>query len=216
MFTGLIQDVGRIVTIRRAARGARLTIRCALALGDVAIGDSIAVDGACLTMVARSSGDCFDADVSEETLARTKLGTARRGAPVNLELALRLGDRLGGHLVQGHVDGVGTLVAREPVGDAWDVTYELPEQLLDTVVEKGSITLDGVSLTVARLDGRRVTVAVVPHTASCTTVMDVPLGGQVNVETDLIGKYVRRVLSRTAAGGSSGLTLEGLANAGFL
>ncbi len=104
MFTGLIQDVGRIVTIRRAARGARLTIRCALALGDVAIGDSIAVDGACLTMVARSSGDCFDADVSEETLARTKLGTARRGAPVNLELALRLGDRLGGHLVQGHVE----------------------------------------------------------------------------------------------------------------
>ena len=216
MFTGLILDVGRIASVRRVPRGARITIRSALPLDEVAIGDSIAVDGACLTIVARSGRDSFEADVSEETLRRTKLRSAKPGAAVNLELALRLGDRLGGHLVQGHVDGLGTLVRRDPVGEGWDLTYELPEELMDTVVEKGSITLDGISLTVARLSGRQVTVAVVPHTAERTTVMDVAVGGPVNVETDLIGKYVRRVLSRARDEGSSGLTLEGLANAGFI
>ena len=163
MFTGLIEDVGTIERLNRTARGAKVTVRCRLDLAVVAIGDSIAVDGACLTAVAKR-GQTFDADVSEETLRRTKLGSARVGDPVNLEQALRLGDRLGGHLVQGHVDGVGRLVGHEAVGEGWDVTYEIPEDLLDTVVEKGSIALDGISLTVARLEGRRVTGAVVPHT----------------------------------------------------
>lgn len=213
MFTGLIQDVGAVEGLRRSGRDGRLTVRCALPLGDVALGDSVAVDGACLTVVA-TERDRFEADVSEETLRRTKLAGIRRGDPVNLELALRLGDRVGGHLVQGHVDGVGRLVARVPSGGGFELTYEIPEELLDTVVTKGSIALDGVSLTVARLEGRRVTVAVVPHTGARTTLVETRVGSAINVETDLLGKYVRRVLMR-ASGGGEGLA-RALADAGFM
>lgn len=214
MFTGLIEDVGEISALSRRGPEARLRVRTAIDLGEVQLGDSIAVDGACLTVVAMG-GDWFEADVSDETLKRTSLSGARVGTPVNLEQALRVGDRLGGHLVQGHVDGVGKLTAIDAVGDGWEITWELPEDLLDTVVEKGSITIDGVSLTVARLAGPRVTVAVVPHTAQETTVTRKPIGGPVNVETDLIGKYVRRVLTRVGGKDRGGLTLEALTKAGF-
>ena len=212
MFTGLVEDIGTLVAIQRSARSARVTIECALPMGDIAIGDSIAVDGACLTVVVKD-GPRFSADVSLETLQRTTLGDASAGHEAHLERALRLGAHVGGHLVQGHVDGVGTKVDQTRVGEGWDVTWTIPEGLLDTVVEKGSIAIDGVSLTVSRLEGDRVTVAVVPHTATKTTPTRRAIGAHVNIETDLVGKYVQRILTRH--GGDSGLSLDALKKAGF-
>ncbi|MGM0577482.1 MAG: riboflavin synthase [Myxococcota bacterium] len=215
MFTGLIEDVGRLDRLERQGREARLTVGTSIDMDGVALGDSIAVNGACLTAVAKGDG-WFRADVSEETLRRTNLGDLKPGDRVNLERALRVGDRMGGHMVQGHVDGVGRLVERTKVGDGWELTWEIPEDLLDTVVEKGSIALDGVSLTVAHLDGARVTVAVVPHTGEHTNMLDRPIGAPTNVETDLVGKYVRRSLERLGGGGDAGgLSLEALVKAGF-
>jgi riboflavin synthase len=215
MFTGLIEDLGKIESIAPRERGARLTISTALPLGEVQLGDSIAVDGACLTVVALG-GARFSADLSEETLRRTAFAGARPGHPVHLERALRLGDRLGGHLVQGHVDAVGKVAGVATVGDGFEVSWDLPDALLDTVVEKGSIAIDGVSLTVATLRGSRISAAIVPHTATRTTLTRKAAGASVNVETDMIGKYVRRSLERNAAAGSGGLDLETLGKAGFL
>ena len=215
MFTGIIEDIGRVRAIRRAASGARVAIETVIDLAEVAIGDSIAVNGACLTAVTLSGG-AFEADVSAETLARTTLADARPGQRVNLELALRLGGRLGGHLVQGHVDGVGRMVAREPSGAGWLLGFELPEALLDQVIEKGSVAIDGVSLTIATLRDPRITVAVVPHTADATTLGDLRPGARVNVETDLVGKYVRRALQRPGPSEDArGLTLEALRRSGL-
>lgn len=213
MFTGLIEDVGTLK--RRTSRpdGARVAFETAIDLDAVAIGDSVAVNGVCLTVVLKA-GRQFFADVSAETLARTTLGGLALGARVNLEQALRVGDRLGGHLVQGHVDGVGRFVDTRRVGDGWDLTFELPEALLSQVVEKGSIALDGVSLTVARLEDPRVTIAVVPHTGAMTNLMALAIGAPVNVETDVIGKYVERVLGR-GRGAAEGLTRESLEALGF-
>ena len=211
MFTGLVEDIGTLVTIERYTKGARIAVECDLPLDAVEIGDSIAVDGACLTAVA-IEGRRFTVDVSLETLQRTTLGQAKVGARVHLERALCLGDRLGGHLVQGHVDGVGKKTAQAKVGQGWDVTWEIPEALLDTVVEKGSITIDGVSLTISRLSDAQVTAAIVPHTAEMTTLTEGQVGEHVNIETDLVGKYVHRILTRKD---SSGVTMDALKKAGF-
>lgn len=218
MFTGIIQDVGAVAARVARPDGARMAFSTRLPLGEVALGASVAVNGACLTVVERD-GDRFWADVSKETLARTNLGGLAVGELVNLERALTLSAHLDGHIVQGHVDGVGRLAASRRVGDGWELDYDLPEALLPTVVEKGSITLDGVSLTVARLADPRVTIAVVPHTAVMTTLTRRPLGAAVNVETDVLGKYVQRMLSfgrGGAAAGRGGLTLADLAESGFL
>ncbi len=222
MFTGLIQDIGRVEAREARSQGAVLRVKTALDLGEIAVGDSVAVNGVCLTVVARDpTSGRLGMDVSRETLARSNLGSLAPGAGVNLELALRLGDRLGGHIVQGHVDGVGHLRGRERVGDGWELTYEVPDELLGAVVPKGSIAFDGVSLTVARLEGARVTVAVIPHTGGETTLTDRPVGASVNVETDILGKYVLRALGRLGAEGAapkgaSGLTEDKLAALGFL
>lgn len=217
MFTGLIEDLGRVEAIAPRPRGARLTVLTSLPLSEVGLGDSIAVDGACLTVVELGS-ERFAADVSEETLRRTALGAARAGQRVHLERALRLGDRLGGHLVQGHVDAVGRVLAVSRVGDGFEVRWELPEQLLDTVVEKGSIAVDGVSLTIASLSGACISAAIVPHTAARTTLTSKAAGAAVNIETDMIGKYVRRALERRGpgGGGGGGLDVEALTRAGFM
>lgn len=215
MFTGLVEDLGHIEAMVPRERGARLTIATALPLDEVRLGDSIAVDGACLTVVSLSTGR-FAADLSEETLRRTAFAAARPGQPVHLERALRLGDRLGGHLVQGHVDAVGKVAGVASVGDGFEVSWDLPDALLDTVVDKGSIAIDGVSLTIASLRGARISAAIVPHTATRTTLTRKAAGAPVNVETDMIGKYVRRSLERSAAAGSGGLDLETLGKAGFL
>jgi len=212
MFTGIIEDVGRVAANQRRPAGARMAFHTRIDLQGVGVGDSVAVNGACLTAV-QLEGDRFWVDVSRETLERTNLGELRVGDEVNLERALRLGDRLDGHLVQGHVDAVGRLVASRRVGDGWELDYSVPEALLPTVVEKGSITLDGVSLTVAALADPRVTIAVVPHTAAMTTLTRRPVGARINVETDILGKYVQRVLGRGRAPG--GLTRGALEELGF-
>lgn len=216
MFTGLVEDLGQIEAMVPRERGARLTIRTSLPLSEVRLGDSVAVDGACLTVVSLGAGR-FSADLSEETLRRTAFAAARPGQPVHLERALRLGDRLGGHLVQGHVDAVGKVAGVASVGDGFEVSWDLPDALLDTVVEKGSIAIDGVSLTIASLRGARISAAIVPHTATRTTLTRKAAGAPVNVETDMIGKYVRRSLERSAGAQSGGgLDLETLGKAGFL
>ena len=214
MFTGLVEDVGALRARTRQRDSARLTIATALPLAEIALGASVAVNGACLTVVAREER-AFQVDVSLETLTRTTLGALPLGAPLHLERALRLSDRLDGHLVQGHVDGTARLVSKRAVGDGWELTFELPEPLLPQVVEKGSIALDGVSLTIASLADPRLTVALIPHTGARTALLDLLPGAAVNVETDVIGKYVQRVLGRGGAG-RGGLTLATLATHGFI
>lgn len=219
MFTGIIEDLGRVATVDLGAGGARLRVETRLATGDLAdvkLGDSIAVMGACLTVTHHVRG-ALTFDVSTESLARTTLGRLTPGRKVHLERALRLGGRLDGHLVQGHVDGVARLADKARAGFGWELTYALADALLPQVVEKGSIALDGVSLTISRLVGPRITVALVPHTAAHTLLVDTAVGDEVNVETDLLGKYVQRLLSlgRAAAPGGRELDLAFLAEHGF-
>ena len=221
MFTGIVADVGTLVALSPVGRGARVTVATSIDLGACVLGDSIAVNGTCLTAVAlqpaHGSGlGRFEAELSQETLDCTTFRDRRPGDRVNLELAARLGDRLGGHLMQGHVDGVGRLVDRCAVGEAWDLTFEIPPALLPQIVPKGSIALDGVSLTVARLQDPRVTIAVIPHTAEHTTLGALPVGAAVNVETDVIGKYVQRLLGLgDQMAPPAGLSLQTLKDRGF-
>jgi len=194
MFTGLIEATGIITRMERAGTGARLEVYAPEFGRDMAIGDSIAVDGSCLTVVKFIRG-AFLADVSEETLRRTTLGDLSQGAKVNLERALRLSDRMGGHMVSGHVDGVGELVMRTPAGNSTVYQFRVPRELLEYVVPKGSIAVDGISLTVAQTKGDLVAVAVVPHTEQATTLGEKPIGGHVNVEVDMMAKYVRQFVA---------------------
>ena len=194
MFTGIIEELGTVV--RR--EGSRLRVECSTVLDDVALGASIAVNGCCLTAVdwgADGAAACdnptwWEADVSDETFARTAIGALKPGDPVNLERPVRLQDRLGGHLVQGHVDAVGEVVVAAP-----DLQVRMPRDLLRYVVEKGSITVDGVSLTVVDALDDGFTVAVIPHTAAVTTLGHKGPGDQVNLEVDVTAKYVERLLA---------------------
>jgi riboflavin synthase len=193
MFTGIIETTGRLARIEPRGGDVRLVIDAGtLALDDVAIGDSIAVSGVCLTAVA-IEGHAFAVDVSTETLSRTSLGALGAGARVNLEKALRLSDRLGGHLVSGHVDGLGRVVAIEPDARSQRWTFELPPDLARYAAPKGSIAIDGVSLTVNEVDGRRFGVNLIPHTIDVTTLGDRKAGDAVNIEVDMIMRYVERL-----------------------
>ena len=218
MFTGLIEDVGRVESVevvRAGAEGARrFTLDTLLAVDDASfpIGASLAVDGTCLTVVAKGSRR-VSLVAAAETLARTTLGRLAVGDRVNLERPLRLGDRLGGHLVAGHVDGVGSVAARRERGEALDVTLAASPDLLRYVVEKGSIAVDGISLTVNLVDERGFTVSLIPHTQGATTLGAKPVGAPVNLEVDLIGKYVEKLVAPHAARG--GLTVEKLREHGF-
>lgn len=191
MFTGLIEGTGTIQSHLPMSGGLRMGIRPDSAIERMTIGDSIAVSGACLTVVTFSHGR-FEVDVAPETLSKTTLGRARVGDRVNLELALRLGDRLGGHLVSGHVDGVGVIKAKKPVANAVLVAFEVPEVCARYIVEKGSVAVDGISLTVNACDKTSFEVSVIPHTAKVTTLGVKNAGDRVNIETDIIGKYVER------------------------
>lgn len=185
MFTGIVEELGSVA----ALEGPRLRLTAAKVLGDVQMGASIAVNGCCLTVVAWGD-DWWEADVSDETFRRTSLGALRPGDPVNLERPVRLEDRLGGHLVQGHVDAVGTVAAEVP-----DLRVTMPEALTRYVVEKGSITVDGVSLTVVDALADGFTVAVIPHTAEVTTLGRRAVGDQVNLEVDVMAKYAEKLLA---------------------
>jgi riboflavin synthase len=196
MFTGLVEELGRVRAVTPNATGARLEIEATTVLDDATLGASIAVNGCCLTVVAFDT-TCWAADAVEETLARTCLGALRSGDPVNLERPVRLSDRLGGHLVQGHVDGVGHIRERMPLPDgSTRVGIEAPGHLLRYVVEKGSIAVDGVSLTVAGADAAGFDFALIPHTATVTTLGTKGIGAPVNLEVDLVAKYIER-LART-------------------
>jgi riboflavin synthase len=185
VFTGIVEELGRVVD----RDGERLRIGCSTVLSDVELGASIAVNGCCLTAVAWGDG-WWEAELSDETWRRTSLGDLEPGSPVNLERPVRLSDRLGGHLVQGHVDGVGVIVEPAP-----DLRVRCDRELLRYVVEKGSITVDGISLTVVEPLEDGFTVAVIPHTAAVTTLGQAGAGGRVNLEVDVTAKYVERLLA---------------------
>jgi riboflavin synthase len=192
-FTGLVQALGRIAAVDRSADGARLTIETALA-SELQSGDSIAVNGVCLTAAGRDGGGAFAAEAMNETLSRSALADLEPGAEVNLELPVRAGDRLGGHIVQGHVDGVGTVAEVLSDGFARRVHIEAPPELMRYVIDKGSITVDGVSLTVAGLDDRSFTVSLIPETLQRTNLGHAGPGDRVNLEVDVLAKYVEKLM----------------------
>lgn len=199
MFTGLIADLGEVIACERDEQGATFEVATALA-AELSLGDSIAVDGVCLTATAVLDGS-FQAQAMAETLRRSSLEALRTGSRVNLELALRVGDRLGGHIVQGHVDGVAHLATVDQEGFSRVLSLELPPELLRHVVLKGSIALDGVSLTVSALEGAQVSVSLIPETLERTTLGSLQPGDPVNVEVDVLGKHVERLLASTLTGG---------------
>ncbi len=192
MFTGLVQDLGRVTDLERSGDGVRITIGTALA-GEIAEGDSVAVNGVCLTAI-RTDAESFDAEVINETLSRSSLAAAAPGRPVNLELSLRATDRLGGHIMQGHVDGTGSVSEVADDGFARRVRIDAPTDLLRYVVEKGSIAVDGVSLTVANLDCESFTVSLIPETLQRTNLGTATPGTTVNLEVDVLAKYVERLI----------------------
>jgi riboflavin synthase len=196
MFTGIVEELGEVAAIEGGEDSARLTVRGPLVTGDATRGASIAVNGVCLTVVSHGDGE-FTVDVMAETLRRSSLGALRPGARVNLERAMASGGRFGGHVVQGHVDGTAQVLDRTP-GDRWElVRFSLPEDLSRYVVEKGSITLDGVSLTVAAVDDSSFTVSLIPTTLDLTTLGHKGVGDPVNLEVDVLAKYVERLLTTT-------------------
>ena len=193
MFTGIVEELGEVIAWAELGDAARLTVRGPLVTSDVAAGDSVAVNGVCLTVV-ESAGGLFTADVMRETLVRSALGALSVGSPVNLERAVRVQDRLGGHLVQGHVDGTGQVLAVE-VAKHWTVvTVSLPHDLARYVVEKGSITVDGVSLTVSGVGHTQFEVSLIPTTLERTTLGRKDVGDAVNLEVDITAKYVEKLL----------------------
>ncbi|MEN8164497.1 MAG: riboflavin synthase [Acidobacteriota bacterium] len=215
MFTGLIQGIGTIAETRSAGQSRQLGLRSAPLAAELEIGDSIAVDGVCLTVVSKST-DVFLADVSSESLSRTTLGTKGPGDRVNLEPALRLGDRLGGHLVTGHVDGLGRVVERRRESNGTVFSVAAGVDLMPLIVEKGSIAIDGISLTVNHVGKEDFSVMIIPHTLENTTLCDRRPGHQLNLETDLLGKYVARLLPHRTDRDHGTVDLETLARNGFL
>lgn len=212
MFTGIVADVGRMVSAAASGQGSRIRWATALDTADFELGESIAVNGVCLTVDAFDK-ESFDTDVSPETLLRSNLGRVRPGDKVNLERALRPIDRLGGHFVLGHVDGVGRMNSRQPQGEFEVLWFSAPEEVSRYLVAKGSVTIDGISLTVATVTGGEFSVAVIPHTLARTTLALRQPGGEVNLEADILGKYVEKLAGGTRSGG---LTMESLAENGFL
>ncbi|WP_027718120.1 riboflavin synthase [Desulfovirgula thermocuniculi] len=217
MFTGLVEEVGVVRGISRGRDSARLVVEATRVTADMKVGDSVAVNGACLTVV-ECDPYSFAADVMAETLAKTNLGLLKPGDRVNLERALRLGDRLGGHLVTGHIDGVGKIKRRREHDIAVLLEIEAPPEVMRYVVKKGSVAVDGTSLTVADVGRQSFLVSLIPHTASRTTLGAKKPGEAVNLEADIIGKYVERLLSFPHRGASpgEGISLEFLSEHGFL
>ncbi len=212
MFTGIIEEVGSVALIERQGPGGRIVIVSTKCFEDLQLGDSLAVNGACLTVV-RTGENKITADLSPETLDRTNLGDLSPGDPVNLERSLAVGDRLGGHWVQGHVDGRAHLVKSAPEGDGYRMTFAPPPELMHEMISKGSVTLDGVSLTIARLGSEDFDVAIIPFSWENTNLSHRKVGEELNLETDLIGKYVARILGSPEARQS--MSWETLKEAGF-
>jgi riboflavin synthase len=198
MFTGIVEEIGEVLAVRESAEVVVLTVRGAAVTADAAHGDSIAVNGVCLTVIdpGGSSGETFTVELVPETLKRTSLSAVTPGAGVNLERAVQAGGRLGGHIMQGHVDGVATLLRRTPAERSDDLVFSLPADLARYVVEKGSIAVDGVSLTVADVTEDTFAVALIPTTLANTTLGVRRVGDTVNIEVDVIAKYVEKLVAR--------------------
>ena len=212
MFTGIIEEIGTVRRIEHGAKGARLTIQAKTVLEDTRIGDSIATNGVCLTVVSMT-GDSFSADVMAESLRRSSLGTLQGGSPVNLERAMAANGRFGGHIVSGHIDGTGTIASQKREDNAVWVKIKTPAPLLRYIVEKGSIAIDGVSLTVAAVTDTDFSVSIIPHTGAQTILLGKKPGDPVNLECDVIGKYVEKL---TAPHKTGGISMNFLAENGFL
>lgn len=217
MFTGIILAVGKIAGIENRAGDCRLKIATGkLPLGEAALGDSIAVNGVCLTAVELGNG-YFVADVSNETLSRTTLKNAAVGTPVNLELALTPNTRMGGHIVSGHVDGIGKVIEKKPDARSVQFKFKVPDNLAKYIAEKGSICINGISLTVNEVHGATFSVNIVPHTLKETTLADAVVGTEVNLEVDLLARYMERLMQgEAAANNHSGITEDLLQKSGFL
>lgn len=214
MFTGIIEEVGRIAGIEQRGENRRITIAAEHAPKELGTGHSVSVSGVCLTALDIKPGS-FRADLAPETWARTSFSRIHQGALVNLELPMKADGRFGGHIVQGHVDGVGKVIAMERIADSgnWWLHIELPPEVEKYTVHKGSISIEGVSLTVASLENRRCTIAVIPHTVERTNLHSLKPGDPVNLEADLIAKYVEKMMRSNAA--ESSLTIEELVTQGF-
>jgi riboflavin synthase len=198
MFTGIVEDLGRVVDISRTGSGGRIAIACSAILSDASAGDSVAVNGACLTAVELNRNQ-FSADLSPETLERTNLGDLAPGALVNLERPLRVSGRLNGHFVLGHVDGTGELIAMDALGDGnWRLRVRMPASLERFIVFKGSVAVDGISLTVAALEGNIATFAIIPHTWTHTALHSYNPGARVNLEADILAKHLEKLLAYLA------------------
>lgn len=220
MFTGIIEGLGTISAVAASGEGKRLSVNADFVLDGTRIGDSIAVNGACLTAV-RISGARFEVDVSPETLARTTLKTIAPGSRVNIERALRLSDRLDGHLVSGHIDGTGRIAYKNVRGNALWIGVSVPPELTRYMIAKGSVAIDGISLTINTVDKQGFEVAIIPHTAAETTIGFRHAGDAVNIETDMIGKYVEKFITEGDKGASddnpeTGLDMAFLNKTGFI
>lgn len=212
MFTGIVEEMGTVTQLIRGSKEQRITISCNKILEDIHIGDSIAVNGVCLTVVTYDKNS-FSADVMNETFMRSGLGTLRPGSSVNLERAMAADGRFGGHIVSGHIDGTGTVKSIKKDDNAIWFEIAAPKHILDGIVEKGSIAIDGISLTIAAVDNVSFKVSIIPHTLKETVLGVKKVGDTVNLETDVIGKYVKKLLmSRTT---NTGLTKEMLLANGF-
>jgi riboflavin synthase len=215
MFTGIIEELGKVVSLNPREAGSRIRIAAPLVCSDVRTGDSISVNGVCLTAV-EPARDAFSADVSPETLRRSSLSTLRPGSAVNLERALSAGGRLGGHIVQGHIDAVGAVESLEMVGGGnWWLAVSVPPELERYLVFKGSVAIDGISLTIAQVEPGRISVAVIPHTYSNTNLRDKRPGDPVNLEADVLAKYVEKMLSSLEIRPKAPLTIGDLREQGY-
>jgi riboflavin synthase len=214
MFTGIIEEVGRVAAIEVKGKQRRLTVSCSKLARELKQGDSISVSGTCLTAV-QISKDSFAADLAQETWARTSFSRLQPGALVNLELPMRASGRFDGHIVQGHVDGTGTLVSLQPIAGGKDFLLKItvPSELTRYIVAKGSLSIEGISLTVAAIDGVEIQFAIIPHTAEMTNLPSLKPGNSVNLEVDVIAKYVEKILAGRQAENS--ITLEKLVRSGF-
>lgn len=216
MFTGIIEELGHVASIETKGEQRRLTVSCSKLVQELKQGDSISVSGVCLTAVdiAKTSFLC---DLAQETWLRTSFSRLKPGGAVNLELPMRANGRFDGHVVQGHVDGVGAVTSFAPVSDGNDYVLQInvPSELTRYIVAQGSLAIEGISLTVAAIDGTKVRVAIIPHTANVTNLLSLKPGDPVNLEVDLIAKYVEKMIGTEKAKSSSSITLEKLVRAGF-
>ena len=216
MFTGIVEETGTLRSLSRGSKSCVIHVQCSTVLEDTRIGDSIAVNGICLTVTSMESGG-FTADVMNETLSRSSLAQTRPGDPVNLERAMAANGRFGGHIVSGHIDGTGIIREIRDDDNAVWYTLEAPPEILRYVVEKGSIAIDGISLTVARVDDRSFQVSVIPHTRAVTALSSRRVGSPVNLENDIVGKYVEKLMqpAPSESGPASRITMEFLAQHGY-